>query len=168
MLPRLACALLACAAMHARAEPAAAQPDADGGLEATGSEQVDGLERLLEEAEQGSADSQSNLGYIYSSATEPLGVEKNDTASAIWYERAAMQSHTVAQANYALALLNGTGVRKNLTTGATRKAARRKPPVAAPPVARCPLSAAHLTQQPTRPPHRSPNDQLSKPSRCSS
>ena len=78
---------------------------------------VDGLERLLELAEQGNRDAASNLGYIYSSATEPLGAPKNDSASAYWYGRAALLNHTVSQANYALLLLNGTGLAKNVTKG---------------------------------------------------
>jgi uncharacterized protein len=61
-------------------------------------------------AEQGNADAQAGLGYLY---YHGLGVRQDYTAAADWYRRAAEQDQPDAQLFLGTLFYNGTGVRQS-------------------------------------------------------
>ena len=65
------------------------------------------LESLRQRAEQGDADAQYNLGFVYDTG---LGVPQDYTEAAAWYRLAADQGHTDAQHNLGIKYHNGEGV----------------------------------------------------------
>ena len=65
------------------------------------------LRRWQPLAEQGNADAQYNLGYIYSHGK---GVEQDYKTAVKWYALAANQGHAIAQLNLGVMYDNGSGV----------------------------------------------------------
>ena len=61
-------------------------------------------------AEQGHADSQAHLGYLY---REGLGVKKDPTQAFYWYKKAAEQNQPHAEFNLGQMYNQGEGVAKN-------------------------------------------------------
>jgi TPR repeat protein len=61
-------------------------------------------------AEQGHADAQFTLGYMYSNG---CGVPKDDKLAASWYRLAAEQGEAAAQFNLAIMYLSGEGVQED-------------------------------------------------------
>ena len=70
----------------------------------------DQMKRL---AEQGDADAQNNLGFMYDNGE---GVPENYAEAVKWYRLAAEQGLTVAQHNLALMYVRGAGVPENYLT----------------------------------------------------
>jgi hypothetical protein len=68
------------------------------------------FESELQQAEQGSAGSQYNIGNMY---TKGNGTNMDVTQAVIWYEKAASQGHIKAAYKLGLANYEGSGVRKN-------------------------------------------------------
>ena len=77
-----------------------------GGLE---KDDVTAATWLKFSAEQGNADAQNNLGFLYK---QGRGVTQNDTQAASWFNEAAAQGHADAQYNYGKMLQDGRGVPK--------------------------------------------------------
>ena len=65
------------------------------------------LESLRQRAEQGDADAQYNLGFVYDTG---LGVPQDYTEAAAWYRLAADQGHTDAQHNLGVMYSTRRGV----------------------------------------------------------
>ena len=82
------------------------------------------LERLRIYAEQGNAEAQAGLGFIYAVGQ---GVPENIIQSVAWYRRAAEQGDATAQFNMGLAYAKGEGAPKDAVQAATwfRKAAEQ-------------------------------------------
>jgi len=69
--------------------------------------------KLRQAAEQGDAEAQYDLGYLYYKAgVDPkiTGIIQSDKLAAQWYRRAALQGHSRAQYNMAVLHLQGHGV----------------------------------------------------------
>lgn len=62
---------------------------------------------LYQQAEQGYAEVQHNLGWAY---VDGNGVDKNTVAGVKWFRKAAEQGHALAQYNLGLAYFFGAGV----------------------------------------------------------
>lgn len=62
---------------------------------------------LKQEAEQGCAEAQFNLGWLYEKGD---GVEQNWKEAVNWYRKAAMQNHSYAEFNLGVCYENGNGV----------------------------------------------------------
>jgi hypothetical protein len=58
-------------------------------------------------ADEGDADAQRNLGYMYDNGR---GVPQDDSAAVIWYRKAAVQGNTTAQVNLGFMYEKGRGV----------------------------------------------------------
>lgn len=72
--------------------------------------------KLRQAAEQGDAEAQYDLAYLYYKAgTDPAisGVTQSDKLAAHWYRRAAEQGHARAQYNMAVLHLHGKGVERD-------------------------------------------------------
>lgn len=72
--------------------------------------------KLRQKAEQGDAQAQYDLAYLYYKAdSDPSisGVNQSDHLAAQWYRRAAMQGHSSAQYNMAVLHLRGDGVERD-------------------------------------------------------
>ncbi len=65
------------------------------------------LEALIKAAEQGDAQVQYNLGFMYANGE---GVPEDDAESVYWYRKAAEQGHASAQYNLGAMYANGEGV----------------------------------------------------------
>lgn len=65
------------------------------------------LDTLRERAEQGDADAQHSLGFMY---LEGRGVPRDDARAVAWYEKAAEQGNAKAQYNLGVMYGNGRGV----------------------------------------------------------
>ena len=74
------------------------------------SEEVQRFKATKIEAEQGDADAQWELGYMYA---EGRGVEKNDKEAAKWFQKAAEQGDADAQYELGRLYAKGKGVEKN-------------------------------------------------------
>lgn len=76
-----------------------------------GKDDVEGIMRMLREsAEQGDADAQCKLGYMYETGSGVL----RDAAEAVkWYRKAAEQGDASGQVNLGLMYEHGTGVEKD-------------------------------------------------------
>ena len=72
------------------------------------------LEELLPVAEQGDAEVQTGVGYMYANG---LGVPQNYGQAAKWYSLAAEQGNTTAQFNLALMYHKGRGVPQGRQAG---------------------------------------------------
>ena len=70
----------------------------------------DPISELRRAAQQGDADAQYNLGWIYAKGE---GVPKNDAEAVAWYRRAAEQGYADAQYNLGWMYAKGEGVPKN-------------------------------------------------------
>ena len=83
-----------------------------------------GLQFWLKKAEQGDADAQFNLGYLYESGR---GVSQDYNEAAKWYRKAAEQGHEKAQYNLGVLYGEGRGVSQNSNKRAKwfRKAAEQ-------------------------------------------
>lgn len=72
--------------------------------------------KLRQAAEQGDAQAQYDLAYLYyKSGTDPevTGVMRSERLAAHWYREAAMQGHASAQYNMAVLHLQGHGVERD-------------------------------------------------------
>jgi TPR repeat protein len=72
--------------------------------------------KLRQKAEQGDAQAQYDLAYLYYKAdSDPSisGVNQSDHLAAQWYRRAALQGHSSAQYNMAVLHLRGDGVERD-------------------------------------------------------
>jgi len=68
------------------------------------------LESLRQRAEEGDADAQYNLGFVYETG---LGVPQDDEEAVIWFLRAADQGHAEAQASLGFLYSTGDSVPQN-------------------------------------------------------
>jgi TPR repeat protein len=84
----------------------------------------DDIATLHKAAEQGNAQAQNNLGFMYYQGT---GIAKDDTQVAMWVRKAAEQGDAEAQSNLGMAYANGIGIAKNETqaVGWFRKVAKQ-------------------------------------------
>src|SRR6185369_15612676 len=82
------------------------------------------LQLLRPLAEQGNAQAQGDLGWMYADGE---GVAKDDTAAVLWYRKAAEQGLASAQHNLGWMYANGRGVAKDNATAVLwyRKAAEQ-------------------------------------------
>ncbi len=87
-------------------------------------EQEKPLKHYLAAAEKGNVDAQSELGLKY---FKGVGVEKDLTKAAYWFNKAAEQGDLSSQNNLGLMYINGLGVEKNPTVAAKwlQKAAKQ-------------------------------------------
>ena len=69
------------------------------------------IEKVLEDAQDGIADAQANLGLRY--ATGKGGVELSSSTSFKWYRKAAENGHVIAQRTLGIMYKDGTGVTKD-------------------------------------------------------
>ena len=98
------CLVLVISAPH----PAGAtEPDRPDGLDDRAA-----ISKLLPRAEQGNAEAQFDLGYMFSQGKG--GAEQDYQLAAIWFTRAAEQGHERAQYNIALMLEKGWGVQRDM------------------------------------------------------
>ena len=70
------------------------------------------LESLRQRAEEGDADAQYELGFVYARG---LGVPQDYAQAATWYRLAADQGHAPAQLNLGVLYRNGEGVPQDYT-----------------------------------------------------
>lgn len=70
------------------------------------------LWKIYTEALQGDSEAQFQTGVIFERG---IGLEKNETKAAYWYEKAAMQGHVDAQYNVGIMYAGGRGVEQNMT-----------------------------------------------------
>src|SRR5215831_6386779 len=89
------------------AAPSAAGPFEDG-LAAYGrGDYATAIQLLQPFADQGNADAQSRLGFMYQYGR---GVPQDDASAASWYQKAADQGNAYAQNNLGIMYQNGRGV----------------------------------------------------------
>ncbi|MEI8248806.1 MAG: tetratricopeptide repeat protein, partial [Lentisphaerota bacterium] len=69
------------------------------------------IPKLYQDAKQGNADAQYNLGLCLKKGD---GVEKNLVEAVKWFRKAAVQGHAQGQLNLGVCLKKGDGVEKNL------------------------------------------------------
>ena len=88
------------------------------------------LQSLRQQAEQGNAGAQTELGYLYHTGE---GVKRDFAEAVKWYRRAAEQGHPDAQYNLGVAFAFGEGVKRDLTQASNwyRRAAEQGHAVAA-------------------------------------
>ena len=82
------------------------------GCDATPEEPVSEFDVTLKAAEQGDANAQFLLGYMYEVGD---GVPEDDTEAVKWFRKAAEQGHDAAQYNLARMYASGDGTQKNDT-----------------------------------------------------
>ena len=71
---------------------------------------ADDFAETLKLAEQGDADAQASIGFMYAAG---LWVPENDKTAVMWYAKAAEQGHAEAQHNLGVMYFNGEGVPEN-------------------------------------------------------
>ncbi len=75
-----------------------------------GCSKVQDIDRLRQAADQGDAEAQNKLGYMYFTGE---GVAKNDQEAVKWFRKAAEQGHAKAQFNLGLSYSKGEGVQED-------------------------------------------------------
>jgi TPR repeat protein len=78
---------------------------------ATGDEKAPTIDAFIKAAEEGDANLQAQLAYLYESGA---GVERNYARAFYWYQQAALHGHADAQASLGYLFQTGLGVEKNL------------------------------------------------------
>ncbi|MEO6421959.1 MAG: tetratricopeptide repeat protein [Candidatus Nitrotoga sp.] len=75
------------------------------------------LAQLKKSAEEGDANSQYELAWMYDTGANYKVLSKDTRKAAEWYEKAAIQGHAEAQASLGMLYVNGDGVSKDYVKG---------------------------------------------------